>query len=316
MDNQFPSNPNTSKEPLPEKQIDNSPEVPESDEHSTANYSSYIPTVPHKPKSPRRRILMIVPIVLVLGAAIGGGAYWYLKHHKTAKPAAQTSAPTQSTTPIPSGATTNSAGTKHYVSTRKDLNLEFDYPTAWQVSPAQSTGEGSDQPITLNSPSTTVTDSGGTSALGKVTVLIRPRSAGLSELSSTSGTAAQDSVQIGYTHPTANQHQYPYLSFIHLSSGTANTQTTPAPTTTTTTSKPLSFEEVIITGIQQFKKGSSVSSADVAELDPIVSASFYRCATTDCKDKGSGSLSITDTTWQNADLFKQVLNIFQSLKIN
>ncbi len=90
----------------------------------------------------------------------------------------------------------------------------------------------------------------------------------------------------------------------------------PATTNPPAASKVTGFEEVIVTGIQQFKKGTSINGADLAELDPIVSASFYKCATTDCKDKGTGSLSIINATWQNADLFKQTLAVLQSLKIN
>ena len=248
----------------------------------------------------RRRIPLILAVVVILVLLAGGAAYWFTKHRTSAKPVAKSSASgTQPTNQAP--ATPSSTTSTHYVSAEKSLNLEFDYPANWTVTPAATSSSASTQPIVVESVPAPVTDTSGTSVTGKVTITIRPGGALLSELASGNAPAAQDSVQIGYTHPTASQHQYPYLTFIHLTGGTnANA----------------AFEEVMVTGIQQFPKASPVTSGSLGELDPIVSAGFFHCNGSDCSGKGAGTLSIVNATWQNTQIFQQTLALFESLKLN
>jgi hypothetical protein len=123
----------------------------------------------------------------------------------------------------------------------------------------------------------------------------------MNELTSTTVTAAEDSVQFAYKQPTSSQHQYPYLTFLHF----ANSSSVAG-----------AFEGVIVTGVQPFSKDEAVTPSILGGLDPIVTASFYSCKTTACPGQGSGSLGISASTWQNATIFKQVQAVLASFQFN
>jgi hypothetical protein len=245
----------------------------------------------------RRNILIAAGVLVVLGAA--GGAAWLVKHHK-AKPAPKSTSSTTSTPSAPSASSSTASSTTHYVSKGQDLNLEFDYPSNWTATPA-SGGNTNDQVITLNSPVVSIPDASNASANGKMILTIRPGGAQLSELATNNPTAAQTSIQVAYTHPTAAQHQYPFISFIHFSNG----ETVPG-----------AFEEVVITGVDQFTKGAVFSPDSLTDLDPVIAVNFYRCNTSDCSGKGTGLLSITNNTWQSNSFVQQAQAVFASLKLH
>jgi hypothetical protein len=247
----------------------------------------------------KRSILIIVIVLAVI--VITGGAYALLKGHKS-KPAATKTATTSSQPNQPAPAASNgaSANTTSYTASGSDLNLSFNYPNNWTVTPTSGT-DTSNQTITASSPSTTIENADNQSVTGKVVVTIRPGTATISELNSGTPTAAQASSQIAYTAPTTNQHQYPYLTFIHFTSGSSAAG---------------AFEEVMVTGINTFTKGQAVTAGDLSSLDPIIAATFYTCGNTACSGNGSGYLSITGSTWTNDSLFVATQNLFSSLKLN
>jgi hypothetical protein len=258
-------------------------------------------TLPHaaRPyKAPKRksygRSMAIVLVVLIVLAALGGGAYWFAKHHnKTAsKPL---SAPAKV-----APALVSSNGSTQYVSNGSDLNLSLSYPSSWVATPA-SGGNSNDQTITLASPLTSITNASGATVTGKAIVTIRPGSASLSELSSNTATAAAASAQFAYTSPTADQSQYPYLTFIHVP---------------TASSVAGSFDEVLVSGTTTFVQGEAIDTSSLVGLDPIIAATFTTCHTTACSGSSASPLSITSSTWTSAPVFTQVQAIFASLKLN
>lgn len=253
------------------------------------------------PARSKRKLLLILAGVLVLLLAGGVAAYW-LTHRQQPAPAASSRTPAtsnQSQPLVPDD--TQAQGTSgHYVSNGKDLNLSFSYPSDWTVTPA-SNNNPNDQPITVTSPLVSIPGANGQSTTGKVIVSIRPGNTTLSELSSDKATAGQASAQIAYDKPTSAQHQYPFLTYVHLAGG-ANPSS--------------SFEEVIITGVSSFAKDQPITSASLSQLDPIISARFYACSNQACSTSSATSLSITNATWQNAPVCMQTLAIFQSLQIN
>lgn len=265
--------------------------------HDRPHYSDAIISPGHS----RRKILAVAGIVfIVLLLAGGGAAYWFLSRPK-ATPANTTS---QGTTvpnqPLVPDDTQAQGTNRQYVSNGKDLNLSFSYPSNWTVTPPTNNNT-TDQPITVTSPLVSIPGTSGQSTTGKVVVSIRPGGSTLSELSSSKATAGQASAQIAYDKPTSAQHQYPYLTYLHLAGG-ANPNS--------------SFEEVIITGISSFTKDQVLVPADLSLLDPIVSARFYACSDQACTTGSATPLSITNNTWQNAQVCMQTLAIFQSLQIN
>lgn len=255
---------------------------------------SYNPPRSYKKKRNPKSILTTLSVILVI-LLIGGGIYWYSSHHKAPKKTAQNNT-TQQITQTPAVSKT----TAQYTSNEQNMNLSFSYPTGWQVTPATTTSTGN-QPITISSPVTSIDDASGTTGAGKIIINIRPTSDQVTELATGTPTVAQDSVQFSYSAPTTVQLQYPYLTFVHY----ANSSSVAG-----------SFEEVFITGSTTMSAGTSISSDYLSAIDPIVSASFYKCTTNSCSVPSSPNLGITNNQWLNSQLFVQVMTLFQSLKFN
>lgn len=248
----------------------------------------------YRPKSWWPRILIGAAIFIIL---LGVAGYFYHKNHATTKPAAAAK-PVTAAQVVPS-VTPSSSTLAHYVSNGSDLNLNFDYPANWSVTPA-SGNNPTDQTITLTSPTVSINPNGGAAVTGKVVFAIRPASASITELSSGQAAAGQNSVQIAYAKPTSAQYQYPYLTFIHLKGGSNPTGL---------------FEEVLVSGTTQLTASQSITDTSIS-VDPIITASFYTCTTNACTGSGAVPLSITNATWTSGTVFQQTLAIIESLQLN
>src|SRR5258708_6654773 len=214
-------------------------------------------------------------VVVVLGT--GAGAYYIVKHRQPAvKPVTSGTNQQQPITPDQ----TSQASRQQYISNGKDLKLNFSYPSTWSATP-DSNNNTDDKPIIVTSPLVTLASSTGHSVTGKVIVQIRPVTTTLTEFASGKAATSQDSVQIGYDKPTASHHQYPYITFVALSGANATG----------------AFNEVLITGISSYPKNIPISS-DSLQIDPVISATFYQCATRACTTSALPLLSISSTTWQ------------------
>jgi hypothetical protein len=245
---------------------------------------------------PSQKLKSWLPVVIVMLIVIlAGGSYLLIKHHSPPK-----IHKTTSLTVKPAVISTNQSSASQYVSNGQDLNLTFSYPADWTVNPPTNHNP-TDQTITVTSPLTSLTSASGSSVTGKIVVMIRPGTATISELAAGNSTAAQNSVQIGFTNPLPSQQQYPYLSFIYLP-GSNNPSG--------------QFDEVMVTGLMQFTQNEAVTTADLELLDPIISASFYSCTTQACIGSGEVPLSISMSSWQNDNPFIQTLNVIQSLQLH
>lgn len=266
------------------------------DEESHELPGGVVPGKKHLAKRPKNKSwlwLALAAIIAVSGIA-GGATYWWLSHHKAQVTSNQTDT-NQPPTPHNTLSSTNVA----YISNGKDLNLGFTYPSDWSVTPASHHNSG-DKPITLTSPFVSIIDTSGKTIVGKVVLQVRPASTTVSELSSGSGKAVLDSIQIAYSKPTPAQHAYPFVSYVNLS-GDASTG---------------KFDEIILTGALQFTKGQSISTATLQGLDPVISARFYECTNSSCSGAGALPLAINDDIWQNADIFVATQTILKSFQIN
>lgn len=241
-----------------------------------------------KPKSHTIRNLSIVIGVLVI-VLVG----FFMLKGNAPKKASNPSHKTYSATNVPISSTT-----KHYVSKEQILNIAFDYPSNWTVSPASTTYNGSSN-ITVKSPVMPIVDANGKTLPGQIVINFRPGGAQINELVQYSAAAAANSVQIAYSNPSPNQLVYPYITFVNLSSN-------PNPNGL--------FQEVIITGPDTFNMGAPVTSASLSGLDTIISATFYDCSLNDCSTDNN-TLSINSNIWQNSALFNQVLKVFESISL-
>ncbi|HEY8999587.1 MAG TPA: hypothetical protein VIM53_04720 [Candidatus Saccharimonadales bacterium] len=260
-----------------------------------------VPHVP-KPKKPehlwRNVLIGVAAVVVIAGLVFGGIAL--AKHKKTNDKTASSKSSGNSSASSSSGtsgsASTNvAAGTNTYTSNESSLGLTLNYPDGWTPSPTATTASGTAN-ITLTSPTATFTDASGASVTGKAVVTIRPASAGISELTNSTATAAQASTQIGYTNPTSGQHKYPYITFLHFTTGEKASG---------------AFEEVMITGVTSFSSGASVTTGDLAGLDPVITVNFYGCSGNTC----TTPLSVNNAEWTSNATAVEALNILQSLQL-
>jgi len=250
---------------------------------------------PSKAKSSHKFKFWLPVVAVILIIVLAGGGYLLVKHHSPSKTPKTTSSVVK-----PTAVSTNPNSNSQYVSNGQDLNLTFSYPADWTVNPPTNHNP-TDQAITVTSPLTSLTSASGSSVTGKIVVSIRPGAATISELAAGNSTAAQNSVQIGFTTPLPSQQQYPYLSFIYLPGG----------------SNPSGqFDEVMVSGLMQFTQNEAVTTADLELLDPIISASFYSCTTQACIGSGEVPLSISMDSWQNDNPFIETLNLIQSLQLH
>ncbi len=256
------------------------------------------PKMPKKPQHLWRNVLATAGVLVVVGGLVGGGIA-LAKHKKSNKTSGQHStngsSVSSSNTSGGSEATNVAAGTNTYTSNETNLGLTLNYPDGWTPSPAATTASGTNN-ITIASPEKTFTDANGASIQGKAVVTIRSSSAGINELTSASATAAQASTQIGYTNPTSGQHKYPFITFLHFATGEKASG---------------AFEEIMITGVTSFSSGASVSTGDLAGLDPIITVNFYGCTGSTC----TAPLSINNAEWTNNATAVEALNILESLQL-
>jgi hypothetical protein len=260
-----------------------------------SDYVAKSPLPNQQLNAPKKKNRLLIIISIVVGLILIGVVV-FLVIHKSPKPKGHISS--QKIIQVVPSNTPSTMTT--YVSNGNDLNLSFNYPNNWSVTPPTNDNKN-DQTITLTSPLTTVINADNDSVVGKIVVQVRPGTATADELNSNSPITSQASIQIAYTKPTTNQTSYPFISFIHFSDGSKATG---------------SFEEVMITGGLSFSQGQSISADDVSGLDPIISANFYQCAAQSCTGSNENFLSINLDTWQNASIFQQTLAIFQSFQLN
>jgi hypothetical protein len=254
--------------------------------------------VPRTRLKKRRWPWWILAVVIVAALVVAG--FLLFGRKKAAAPsttAGQSSNQAANQSPsVPT--TTAETGTSEYTSPAGSFNLSFTYPSAWTVSPPS--GQAG-QTITATSPIVNLMGAGGASAPGRVTLTIQPGGSSVTGLTGTA-TTAQDSVQYAYDAPTAAQHHYFYVSFVHAQTATSSAKG--------------AFELVVITGVNSLAKGTAVTNDTFGSVDPLVTASFSKCTTQACTGSGMTSFSADAAAWQTDPTFKQLQALFESFKFN
>lgn len=235
-------------------------------------------------------VIILISIIIIF---VSAGVFYYL-FHKSNRTITASSKRQLSVTPNYSSTSQSS----QYVSNGQDLNLTFSYPSNWSVSPPSGDNK-TDQNITVTSPLASLQDVNNQTVTAEAVVSIRSASANLDELASNSAVAEQNSDQIAYIKPAPDQQQYPYITYIQLNGGTN-----------------AGFQEVMITGTQQFTKGELVNETTLGGIDPVIAVTFYKCLSQSCNGSNRTPLSININTWQNNNLCQDVLNIFESLQLH
>jgi hypothetical protein len=235
--------------------------------------------------NPIWRKLAIGVVILILLAGIGLLS-WHFLHKSSAKPSKSATASQQTAVANSKISTT----TKHYDS--PNFYLGFDYPADWQVA---DSGGGT---MAVTSPAIALKDTNGQPVTGQIVMTIRASGDKLAEFDKGNATATRDSIKITYAKPTSNQRAQTYVSFLRYASD-ANAS---------------ALDGIYITGDFGYKAGQAIPKLDIAKINPIINIAFIKCSDANCSGKGT-PLSITDSSWDNADLSGPLQNLLKSLAI-
>ena len=247
--------------------------LPAAAEPSTADYEKF--AQPEKPIRNWNKIVSIIIIILVLAGAGAGGA-WYLKNHKTTKPAVVTQAAQTAPAKV-------AAITKSYTS--PNLYLTFSYPADWTI---VDTGGGA---MTASSPTMQLKGVNGQSSAGKIIMTIRTSSSTLAGFNAGNTTAVLASQKITYSKPTQTQRADTYVTFISYAS-TAGSN---------------GLDAIYVSGNNGYTLGQAVPQADLIQVSPIVSLTFAASS--------GKALTIAASNWQDSAFSGPLLAMLKSLSI-
>lgn len=240
-----------------------------------------------KPKRRRWPWYMLIGLLLIAAILL----IWLWQHPKQPQPSVTNQSSTQiDQTPIKTQ-TKPPATTTSYDST--NFNLSFDYPKDWTVT---DSGNGR---LELRSTTLSLQAADGQNVDGQIVMTIANKGKNLGAFDKGDATAVLDSQKIAYTKPTPAQRADTYLSFLQYAQDT----TTGA------------LDSVDITGDFGYQKGQDIPKTDVAKIDPLVTITFVKCATSACPAGTANGLSITASSW-NDTAFQPITDVLKSLSFN
>lgn len=257
----------------------------EYDDYSTKAHSYSAPS--HN----GRKVLLWILVILLLAAA-GFGAYWFLIRKDTTKPASKTNQNTHQTT----GNTENSvisSKTEHYVS--QGFSLEFDYPSDWTVAEEQGSGV-----LTVTSPAMSLKSPEAKPITGQVVFKIRNKQQPLPEFDKGNAVASLASEKIDYTKPSSVQRGSTYLSFLRYASSPAAA----------------ALDGIYITGDVGYQNGQAIPKADFVPVDPIISITFNKCSDSSCSGDKTTVTGIDNDQWQLDSFSGPLRTMLKSLIVN
>lgn len=261
----------------------------ESSESLPPPTSTSPPVGPSYWQKPKRRWSHYV-LIFIFVVVLAGGIYWLWQHPKKSLPAnTPTVAANQKTNQQPQQ---TAPATAHYDSS--NFNIGFDYPKDWTV-----TDSGNGQ-LTVRSTTMSLTAANGQTVNSQVLMTITQKGQNLSVFNSGSAVAVLDSKKITYTKPTQSQRADTYLSFLQY----ANTTISGA------------LDAVDITGNYGYTKGQDIPKNDIANIDPLVSVTFLKCASTACPAGTTTATSIASSNWNDSLFSTPITKMLESLSFN
>lgn len=230
---------------------------------------------------PKRRWPKVLTIIIAL-ILIGTAAYLLFGHpKKTPSPANSSS---QNATKVAPNIPTISYSSSNFA-------LSFDYPQKWTV-----TDNGGGQ-MQVKSPVTKLKSAAGDQVDGQIVMTIANKGQNLSVFDKGNATAVMDSQKISYTKPAQTQRANTYISFLQYFS---TTQTG-------------ALDGIYITGDYGYQKTQDVLKTDVGNIDPLVTVTFIKCASSDCPAGTAKGLSIASSSWSDTTLSAPILKMLRSL---
>jgi cytoskeletal protein RodZ len=240
--------------------------------------------VPERHGHPRRRFVIIVALLAVVGC----GVYWqFFRAKSMSTPAASSQAATHTAASSENNAA-SSVPTKTFTSA--DFNLSFNYPEDWNV---VDSGNG---PMTVTSPSQQLTNATGQTVAGEITMTIQKQGQLPAGFSAGADLAVLNSRMINYSHPTASQTSQAYVSFVQYAS----------------TSTKGGLDGIYLTGNDGYQKDQVIPAGDITGVDPLITVSFTQCGNTTCSSNLT-PLTIASAVWSKATFQAPIINMLISL---
>jgi hypothetical protein len=229
--------------------------------------------------SGRRRLVRIVVVALLIGAAIGG----YYANHPI--PAAGSSPKHKLFAHAVAPAPTQARLTSYTSST---FGMSLDYPSDWTIRTSPSS-------FSLTSPVIRLEAATGSKVKGRVIISTLTQGDIPLDFGTGDATAVLESQLLIYKHPSTTQLAQTYLSFVQYPSATASG----------------TLNAVYVTGNNGYQKDQTVPRADIASLDPLIVVGFGGCTNTACDSLND--LAITAASWSSQALSAPVTAILQSI---
>ncbi len=230
------------------------------------------------------KTLKILLIVLVV-AALAGGAYWQFFRHK-AQPAPQQKPATQAA--AKSDAYTDK--TEDVASTNVGLTLS--YPETW-------TANDTTNKLAIISPVAQLTDTTGQTFSGKIVLTVQPKGTMPKAFDSGGVISALDSQKIKYTKPSSVQRGQTYMTFLQYTQSLAKGQ----------------LDGVYVTGDFGYQANQYVPKTDIAKLDPLITVTFLKCDNDACANPSETSIQ-SDMWANNAGFQKTISTMLKSIQVN
>jgi len=233
----------------------------------------------------RRSVWPVVTAAILAIVVIVAGLYFFVLEKKFEVKKAPTSSQSQQSN---TGSDDIDVGTEHFNSTT--FSLGFDYPKNWTVKE-----EGGK--LTARSTIRDLKDTSGKTVKGQILLTIQPKQASLEGFKKGNGVAVRDSEKITYTSPTQNQRAQTYVTFVNYAHAAEG------------------IDAVYITGDLGYQKSQAVPEVDIVRVDPLISTSFIKCASSDCSGP-SEAFTIPANSWSEAAyLTKSIRTILTTLSI-
>lgn len=259
--------------------------------HPADNLSDLPPAPPpnYSPRSGRKtKKWPWVVAAVVLIALLGLGAWAYKSYKSKPKPKqASSSQTTQPKPATPAAPAAPSVPTTSYTST--NFNTSFNYPNGWNLV------DSGNAPLTVTSPVTNIVAANGQSVPGQIVITLANKGT-LPPGFTTQSVAVMTSQKISFNQPSTTQAAQTYISFVQY------------PSTTTTGG----LDGIYMTGNYGYQKDQTIPSTDIANVDPLVSVSFYSCASQSCPVATRKPLTISSSDWNNSSFSAPLLTTFKS----
>ncbi len=230
-------------------------------------------------------------VIIVIALVLAGAGYLAIRHSHTAKVTKKPVA-VKHVQSKPAVAAAPSIPSSSFTS--PSFGMTFNYPQTWNVVDSGAAG------VSVYSPPMTITNAAGQPVLGEVEVTFLKQGSLPSAFGNNTSVAVINSQRIVFTQAGNNQPAATYISFVQY------------PSTTIAGG----LDGVYVTGNFGYQKDQTIPNSQVAQVDPLIMATFNSCANSACSVSTQKPLTIAATDWSKTSFSAPILLILSSLSFS